>query len=55
MAAKDRGLSKVTAEYKHKNTKKIEFLKNNITEDYSKEMYNGKIFNLLVPFPRKVF
>ncbi|XP_022161747.1 uncharacterized protein LOC111027652 [Myzus persicae] len=40
MAAKDRGLSKVTAEYKHKNTKKIEFLKNNITEDYSKEMYN---------------
>ncbi|XP_022166388.1 zinc finger protein 37-like isoform X2 [Myzus persicae] len=38
MAVKDSVLSKETV--KHKDTKKIEFFENNISEDHSKELYN---------------
>lgn len=53
MAVKDSVLSKETV--KHKDTKKIEFFENNISEDHSKELYNGKMFNLPVPFLDKCF
>jgi len=53
MAVKDPVLSKETFKHKHGDTKKIEYLENNISEDHSKEIYIGKMFNLIVPFLKK--
>lgn len=54
METNDTVSSKEAAKHKHKDTTKSDYLENNIIpEDRSKEMYNGKMFNLLVSFLKK--